>query len=93
LQHQSEVARIAFPVQTVSRGRGAVCFDIDGTRVPGTTSGAFLADRLGHHDAVHEAERSYKAGLAAVIPPFAADTSDFREVRVTGGVASRRTAD
>lgn len=43
--------------------RGAVCFDIDGTLVPGTTSGAFLAERLGHGDVVRHAEARYEEGL------------------------------
>lgn len=42
--------------------RGACFFDIDGTLVPGTSSGQHLADRLGHGDVVREAEARYAAG-------------------------------
>ena len=38
-----------------------VFFDIDGTLVPGTSSGAFLAERLGHGLALGAAEGAYAA--------------------------------
>lgn len=47
---------------TVREWRAVASFDIDGTLVPGTTSGAFLAERLGHLDALKDAERRYEAG-------------------------------
>ncbi len=41
---------------------GVAFFDIDGTLVSGTSSGAFLAQRLGHAAEVDEAEARYAAG-------------------------------
>lgn len=41
---------------------GIVFFDIDGTLVTGTSSGSFLAHRLGHAAEVDEAEAAYAAG-------------------------------
>jgi phosphoserine phosphatase len=43
--------------------RGVVFFDIDGTLIPGTSSGQHLADLLGHAEAVRKAEAGYAAGL------------------------------
>lgn len=43
--------------------RGMVCFDIDGTLVPGGSSGEFLAERLGHLDSLRAAELRYEQGL------------------------------
>ncbi|WP_433795904.1 hypothetical protein [Actinoplanes sp. CA-252034] len=42
--------------------RGVVFFDVDGTLVPGTSSGQFLAGLLGHAPVVREAEAAYAAG-------------------------------
>ncbi|GIE28452.1 hypothetical protein Ait01nite_014970 [Actinoplanes italicus] len=42
--------------------RGAVFFDVDGTLVPGTSSGQHLADLLGHSEIVRDAEARYAAG-------------------------------
>ncbi|MFC7533161.1 HAD family hydrolase [Actinoplanes sp. GCM10030250] len=42
--------------------RGAVFFDVDGTLVPGTSSGQHLAGLLGHVAALREAEAAYDAG-------------------------------
>ncbi|WP_342795356.1 HAD family hydrolase [Kitasatospora viridis] len=42
--------------------RGAVFFDVDGTLVPGTSSGAHLAGLLGHTEALTRAEAAYSAG-------------------------------
>lgn len=42
-----------------------MCLDIDGTLVPGITSGAFVAERLGHGESVGDAEARYVAGLIA----------------------------
>jgi phosphoserine phosphatase len=42
--------------------RGAVFFDVDGTLVPGTSSGQHLAEALGHAEAVRTAEAAYVAG-------------------------------
>lgn len=42
----------------------AVFFDVDGTLVPGTSSGQYLASFLGHRDAVAAAEAAWAAGLA-----------------------------
>jgi phosphoserine phosphatase len=41
---------------------GIVFFDIDGTLVPGTSSGSFLARRLGHVTELDAAEAAYAAG-------------------------------
>jgi len=41
---------------------GIVFVDIDGTLVPGTSSGSFLAHRLGHAAEVDQAEARYAAG-------------------------------
>lgn len=41
---------------------GAVFFDVDGTLVPGTSSSQFLGARLGHLDALAEAEERYRSG-------------------------------
>lgn len=38
-------------------------FDLDGTLVPNTSSGGFLAEKLGHAEAMHAAEARYSAGL------------------------------
>lgn len=43
--------------------RGIVFFDVDGTLVPGTSSGQHLADLLGHAESVREAEAGYAAGV------------------------------
>lgn len=43
--------------------RGVVFFDVDGTLVPGTSSGQHLADLLGHAESVREAEAAYAAGV------------------------------
>lgn len=43
--------------------RGFVFFDIDGTLVPSTSSGQFLAERFGHSTAVSDAEERYAAGM------------------------------
>lgn len=43
--------------------RGVVFFDVDGTLVPGTSSGQHLADLLGHADSLREAEAGYAAGV------------------------------
>lgn len=45
-----------------ARPDGIVFFDIDGTLVTGTSSGSFLAQRLGHRREVDEAEARYAAG-------------------------------
>ncbi|MDX3075921.1 haloacid dehalogenase-like hydrolase [Streptomyces sp. MI02-7b] len=42
--------------------RGAVFFDVDGTLVPRTTSSAYLASFLGHHEALTAAEEAYARG-------------------------------
>ncbi|WP_433830240.1 HAD family hydrolase [Actinoplanes sp. CA-015351] len=42
--------------------RGVVFFDVDGTLVPGISSGQHLADRLGHADLCREAEAGYDDG-------------------------------
>ena len=42
---------------------GIVFFDIDGTLVTGTSSGAFLAQRLGHAREMNKAEADYAAGV------------------------------
>ncbi|MFF0372983.1 HAD family hydrolase [Actinoplanes missouriensis] len=42
--------------------RGAVFFDVDGTLVPGTSSGQHLADRLGHAELCRDAEARYDDG-------------------------------
>jgi phosphoserine phosphatase len=42
--------------------RGAVFFDVDGTLVPGTSSGQYLAGLLGHAAIVRDAEAGYAAG-------------------------------
>ncbi|SFF82768.1 phosphoserine phosphatase [Actinoplanes philippinensis] len=39
-----------------------VFFDVDGTLVPGTSSGQYLAGSLGHAPVVREAEAAYAAG-------------------------------
>jgi phosphoserine phosphatase len=39
-----------------------VFFDVDGTLVPHTSSGQYLADRLGHAEVVRRAEARYAAG-------------------------------
>lgn len=44
------------------QAQGVVFFDVDGTLVPGTTSGAFLAERVGHLDEMAAAEAAYAAG-------------------------------
>jgi phosphoserine phosphatase len=41
---------------------GLVCFDVDGTLVPGTSSGAWLAAALGHEAELVAAEAAYTAG-------------------------------
>lgn len=41
---------------------GIVFFDIDGTLVTGTSSGSFLAQRLGHATDLDDAEAAYAAG-------------------------------
>ncbi|MEQ0565128.1 haloacid dehalogenase-like hydrolase [Amycolatopsis sp. NEAU-NG30] len=41
---------------------GLVCFDVDGTLVPGTSSGAWLAEALGHAAENRAAEAEYAAG-------------------------------
>ncbi|WP_406277733.1 HAD family hydrolase [Embleya sp. NBC_00896] len=41
---------------------GAVFFDVDGTLVPGTSSSAFLAGRLGHLRPLAAAEEGYAGG-------------------------------
>ncbi|MBO0514199.1 HAD family hydrolase [Streptomyces beijiangensis] len=38
-------------------------FDVDGTLVPGTSSSAFLAHFLGHHDELARAEAGYASGV------------------------------
>lgn len=42
--------------------RRIVFFDIDGTLVPATSSGSFLAQRLGHREKLDAAEAAYAAG-------------------------------
>ncbi|MGW5723816.1 HAD family hydrolase [Amycolatopsis sp. NPDC003865] len=42
---------------------GLVCFDVDGTLVPGTTSCAWVAAALGHEAELVAAEAAYDAGL------------------------------
>ncbi|MEU4158576.1 haloacid dehalogenase-like hydrolase [Actinoplanes sp. NPDC026670] len=42
--------------------RGVVFFDVDGTLVPGTSSGQHLAELLGHAAVVRDAEAAYSAG-------------------------------
>ncbi|WP_328452187.1 HAD family hydrolase [Amycolatopsis sp. NBC_00438] len=42
--------------------RGLVCFDVDGTLVPGTSSSAWVAARLGGGDALIAAEIAYAEG-------------------------------
>lgn len=42
---------------------GAVFFDVDGTLVPGTSSGVFLAGFLGHQDMMAKAEDGYASGV------------------------------
>ncbi|WP_410634409.1 HAD family hydrolase [Amycolatopsis sp. cmx-4-83] len=42
--------------------RGLVCFDVDGTLVPGTTSCAWVAAVLGHEAELRAAEAAYDAG-------------------------------
>ncbi|MEU4558681.1 haloacid dehalogenase-like hydrolase [Actinoplanes sp. NPDC023936] len=44
------------------RIRGAVFFDVDGTLVPGISSGQHLADRLGHAELCRDAEARYDDG-------------------------------
>lgn len=43
----------------------AAFFDVDGTLVPGTSSGVYLAGYLGHQEAVTEAYAAWDAGLAS----------------------------
>ncbi|HET6710110.1 HAD family hydrolase [Amycolatopsis sp.] len=43
--------------------RGLVCFDVDGTLVPGTSSCAWVAAALGHEAELVAAEEAYVAGL------------------------------
>ena len=42
--------------------RGLVCFDVDGTLVPGTSSSQFLAAHLGHLSELAAAESGYARG-------------------------------
>ncbi|MEU8660674.1 hypothetical protein [Actinoplanes philippinensis] len=42
--------------------RGVVFVDVDGTLVPRTSSGRYLAGLLGHAPVVREAEAAYAAG-------------------------------
>jgi phosphoserine phosphatase len=42
--------------------RGLVCFDVDGTLVPGTSSSQYLAGFLGHLEALRSAEEAYALG-------------------------------
>ena len=62
---------------------GAVFFDIDGTLVTGTSSGSFLAQRLGHATEVDEAEARYAAG--------AIDNHEVCAVDARGWAGTQRT--
>lgn len=42
-----------------------VSFDLDGTLVPNMSTGGFLAEKLGHAAAMHEAEALYASGQVA----------------------------
>jgi phosphoserine phosphatase len=42
--------------------RGLICFDVDGTLVPGTSSSVWVATRLGGEDALVAAEIAYAEG-------------------------------
>lgn len=45
--------------------RGLVCFDVDGTLVPGTSSSAWVAERLGCADELLAAEVAYAEGRSS----------------------------
>ncbi|MER6713758.1 haloacid dehalogenase-like hydrolase [Streptomyces sp. NPDC000877] len=65
---------------------GAVFFDVDGTLVPGTSSGVFLAGFLGHRDELARAEGAYASG--------ALDNRQVSELDAAGwaGTAERRVS-
>ena len=42
-----------------------IFFDIDGTLVPDTSTGSFIAKRLGSLEQMAAAERAYEEGLVA----------------------------
>jgi phosphoserine phosphatase len=56
---------IASNAHPAGRPSVAACLfvDVDGTLVPGTSTGAFLAERLGHADSFARAEAAYSTGL------------------------------
>jgi phosphoserine phosphatase len=71
--------------ESLTRPAGVVFFDIDGTLVVGTSSGQFLAQRLGHLSALRSAESAYAAGAmdnAEVCQVDARGWAGFREAEV-----------
>ncbi|MGY1945576.1 HAD family hydrolase [Nocardia asiatica] len=48
--------------ETVSAARAILFVDVDGTLIPETSSGIFLAAKLGHLEEMVEAESAYNAG-------------------------------
>lgn len=58
--------------------RSIVSFDLDGTLVPGISSGQFLADRLGHGDALRELELGYDNGRLQAAEVAQAEAAYFR---------------
>jgi phosphoserine phosphatase len=57
--------------------RGLVFFDVDGTLIPGTSSGQHLADPLGHGDAMREAEDGYAAGARSDVEVATLDARNY----------------
>lgn len=58
-------------------------FDIDGTLVPTTSSGSFLAARLGHHEELDDAERRYAAGELTNAEVSVIDARGWRGVDIS----------
>lgn len=61
--------------------RAIAFFDVDGTLVPGTSSGRFVASHLGHEEEAHEIERTWETGVVTV--PSAAE----QEARFWAGLS------
>ncbi|WP_328812463.1 HAD family hydrolase [Rhodococcus sp. NBC_00297] len=62
--------------------RGIAFFDIDGTLVPSMSSGSFLAARLGHQQALDDAELRYAAGELTNQEVSVIDAEGWRGVSV-----------
>jgi phosphoserine phosphatase len=63
--------------------RGSVFFDIDGTLIPSTSSGSFLAARFGHQQKLDDAEQRYAAGELANEHVSVIDAEGWRGVDAT----------